>query len=172
MKLLKLVVIIIVSLVLVACSTTGGGEELSYAGDQGVNWKFKKGKVIDERGVILSDPSRVRQNFGAFVKGFFIFCTDSEYNTLQTEYLQKNKCPAGFYQKYAKSMIVISDNINITNALKNIKENDKIYLSGNYLDLVGLFGPDGKKIPFKQSGQMKNYFIYADKISINSVIYQ
>lgn len=177
MKQLSLILTMALIFTLSACSGTGG----TITGEKVINSqiatgniaKFEKVKPFTETIYAISPPGQgFQQMFGTSVKGAFMYCSDSEYNTLQS-LISKGQCPASFLNSHKNFMLIISNNANITSGLSSIKQGDKVYVDGFETNFVGLYDNTGNKINFKFSGGgFKNQkFVYVDKISINDKYY-
>lgn len=151
-----------------ACSRPISGDKIitKPMGD-GLTMKFEKTKTIYDNFVVIADPSRSSHSFGPMIKAQLPCMTDKQYATLEKEYTSKNKCPASFYNKNVKSLMILSDNPNLDAIFKTIKDKDKITIEGYQLKLEGMYTPDNQKMNMSNGFRDKINFVMADKITIN-----
>ncbi|MEW5821624.1 MAG: hypothetical protein AB1782_15635 [Cyanobacteriota bacterium] len=164
MKNIFFITILFTLLIFAGCSTTK--ETITKQGPNGFNWQFEKGKSLYQEMIVISEPGKNRHTFGNMIKGFVGYMTPADYEKCQKEYIQKNRCPASFYNKNAKFVLIMSDNNNHDAPLQGLKSGDKLTISGQELKLNGIFGQDGQKA--KTTGTDKFNFVYANQIKINN----
>lgn len=170
----KIISFIVISLICLisACNSPIPGEKFIIKPmTNDVNIKFEKTKAVSDNFVVIADPSKLSHTFGTMIKAQLPCLTDKDYNILQKDYIDKNKCPASFYNSNAKSVMILSDNINLDVPLKTIKDRDKITIEGYLLEIEGMYNKHNEKMHTQGRHMNKILFIQADKIIINGKMY-
>ncbi len=105
---------------------------------------------------------------GTVIRGNLQFCTEEACHILQEEYIEKKKCAKPFWKKHSTYFFLLTDNSEIAQSFKSMKNYDRIRLEGSYLRFLGFYNSDGKRI--RSPWAYKGYkFFYVKQIAINDI---
>jgi hypothetical protein len=162
------IIIIVISLIGYHIYSNWGGSVLSLPDESGLYWRFKTRKEVKLEGRVLPYPPHSSGGMGTVIKGNLQFCTEEAYHILQEEYIEKKKCAKPFWKKHSTYSFLLTDNSEIAQSFKSMKNYDRIRLEGSNLRFLGFYNSDGKRI--HSPGAYRQYkFFYVKQIAINDI---
>jgi hypothetical protein len=103
-----------------------------YTNQKGISWVFQSIRKLDTSLQIIDMDYAPEEGFKKFISGSFVATVPEKYNEV-VSLKKENKTSSDIFRKNVKYYIVLTDNKDVLNALKSLKEGKKINIKGAYL---------------------------------------